>query len=207
MALPLRRTKERKHLVEQADPRGSRSHGRLETPASRRRPAQRHRGQRANAQPTPRSRESCTAQHASLIGEFTMLLTFDPIYWLMLAPAMLLGLWAQVRVKSAFARAAAGAGADDRRGGRPLRARLGRLAERRHRTGPRLHDRPLRPACESAAAQPGGVPRPHDGRRRRRRPRIGPCPAGCDRLRAAGDPQRDRAARQLRRRHQHDPAS
>lgn len=34
-----------------------------------------------------------------------MLLTFDPIYWLMLAPALLLGLWAQARVKSAFARA------------------------------------------------------------------------------------------------------
>jgi Zn-dependent membrane protease YugP len=34
-----------------------------------------------------------------------MLLTFDPIYWLMLAPALLLGLWAQMRVKSAFAAA------------------------------------------------------------------------------------------------------
>jgi Zn-dependent membrane protease YugP len=34
-----------------------------------------------------------------------MLLTFDPIYWLMLAPALLLGLWAQMRVKSAFAKA------------------------------------------------------------------------------------------------------
>lgn len=29
----------------------------------------------------------------------------DPLYWLMLAPALLLGLWAQARVKSAFARA------------------------------------------------------------------------------------------------------
>jgi Zn-dependent membrane protease YugP len=29
----------------------------------------------------------------------------DPMYWLMLAPAILLGLWAQARVKSAFARA------------------------------------------------------------------------------------------------------
>lgn len=34
-----------------------------------------------------------------------MLLTFDPTYWLMLAPALLLGLWAQTRVRSAFARA------------------------------------------------------------------------------------------------------
>ena len=34
-----------------------------------------------------------------------MLLTFDPRYWMMLAPALLLGLWAQMRVKSAFARA------------------------------------------------------------------------------------------------------
>lgn len=34
-----------------------------------------------------------------------MLLTFDPMYWLMLAPALLLGLWAQARVRSAFARA------------------------------------------------------------------------------------------------------
>ena len=30
---------------------------------------------------------------------------FDPLYWLMLAPALILGLWAQTRVKSAFARA------------------------------------------------------------------------------------------------------
>jgi Zn-dependent membrane protease YugP len=29
----------------------------------------------------------------------------DPVYWLMLAPALLLGLWAQARVKSAFAQA------------------------------------------------------------------------------------------------------
>jgi Zn-dependent membrane protease YugP len=36
-----------------------------------------------------------------------MLLTLDPTYWLMLAPALLLGLWAQARVRSAFARAAA----------------------------------------------------------------------------------------------------
>src|SRR5262245_24280560 len=35
-----------------------------------------------------------------------MLLTLDPIYWLLLAPALLLGLWAQARVKSAFARGA-----------------------------------------------------------------------------------------------------
>lgn len=34
-----------------------------------------------------------------------MLLTFDPMYWLMLAPALLLGLWAQARVRSTFARA------------------------------------------------------------------------------------------------------
>ncbi|HEX3598976.1 MAG TPA: zinc metallopeptidase [Lacipirellulaceae bacterium] len=34
-----------------------------------------------------------------------MLLTFDPRYWMMLAPALLLGLWAQARVKLAFARA------------------------------------------------------------------------------------------------------
>jgi uncharacterized protein len=34
-----------------------------------------------------------------------MLLTFDPLYWMMLAPALLLGLWAQMRVKSAFAKA------------------------------------------------------------------------------------------------------
>lgn len=34
-----------------------------------------------------------------------MLLTFDPHYWMMLAPALLLGLWAQARVKTAFARA------------------------------------------------------------------------------------------------------
>ena len=34
-----------------------------------------------------------------------MLLSFDPVYWMMLAPALLLGLWAQMRVKSAFARA------------------------------------------------------------------------------------------------------
>src|SRR5689334_2833512 len=32
-------------------------------------------------------------------------LHFDPLYWVMLAPALLLGLWAQARVKSAFARA------------------------------------------------------------------------------------------------------
>jgi uncharacterized protein len=31
-----------------------------------------------------------------------MFLGIDPIYWLMLAPALLLGLWAQMRVKSAF---------------------------------------------------------------------------------------------------------
>lgn len=29
----------------------------------------------------------------------------DPVYWLMLAPALLLGLWAQARVRSAFAQA------------------------------------------------------------------------------------------------------
>jgi len=34
-----------------------------------------------------------------------MWLTFDYLYWVMLAPALLLGLWAQMRVKSAFARA------------------------------------------------------------------------------------------------------
>lgn len=34
-----------------------------------------------------------------------MLLTLDPLYWLMLAPALLLGLWAQARVRSTFARA------------------------------------------------------------------------------------------------------
>ncbi len=34
-----------------------------------------------------------------------MLLTFDPRYWIMLAPALLLGLWAQMRVRSAFAKA------------------------------------------------------------------------------------------------------
>jgi Zn-dependent membrane protease YugP len=34
-----------------------------------------------------------------------MLFTFDPVYWIMLAPALLLGLWAQMRVKSTFARA------------------------------------------------------------------------------------------------------
>jgi len=34
-----------------------------------------------------------------------MLLTLDPRYWIMLAPALLLGLWAQMRVRSAFARA------------------------------------------------------------------------------------------------------
>ena len=30
---------------------------------------------------------------------------FDPWYFIILAPALLLGLWAQVRVKSAFAKA------------------------------------------------------------------------------------------------------
>jgi Zn-dependent membrane protease YugP len=34
-----------------------------------------------------------------------MLYTLDPVYYLMLAPALLLGLWAQARVRSAFARA------------------------------------------------------------------------------------------------------
>ncbi len=34
-----------------------------------------------------------------------MLLTLDPMYWLMLAPALLLGIWAQARVRSTFARA------------------------------------------------------------------------------------------------------
>jgi uncharacterized protein len=34
-----------------------------------------------------------------------MLLTLDPLYWLMLAPALLLGLWAQMRVRSTFAQA------------------------------------------------------------------------------------------------------
>ncbi|MCC7473816.1 MAG: zinc metallopeptidase [Pirellulales bacterium] len=34
-----------------------------------------------------------------------MLLNFDPLYWIMLIPALLLGLWAQLRVKSAFSRA------------------------------------------------------------------------------------------------------
>lgn len=34
-----------------------------------------------------------------------MLLTFDPFYWIMLIPALVLGLWAQARVRSAFARA------------------------------------------------------------------------------------------------------
>lgn len=34
-----------------------------------------------------------------------MLLTFDYLYWVMLAPALLLGLWAQARVHSAFAKA------------------------------------------------------------------------------------------------------
>jgi uncharacterized protein len=36
-----------------------------------------------------------------------MLYSLDPLYWMMLIPAVLLGLWAQFRVKSAFARAAA----------------------------------------------------------------------------------------------------
>ena len=31
-----------------------------------------------------------------------MFLNLDPVYWIMLAPALLLGLWAQMRVKSAF---------------------------------------------------------------------------------------------------------
>lgn len=30
---------------------------------------------------------------------------FDPLYWLLLAPALLLGLWAQMKVKSTYARA------------------------------------------------------------------------------------------------------
>lgn len=34
-----------------------------------------------------------------------MFLSLDPQYWLMLAPALVLGLWAQARVRSAFARA------------------------------------------------------------------------------------------------------
>jgi Zn-dependent membrane protease YugP len=34
-----------------------------------------------------------------------MFLSLDPLYWLLLAPALLLGLWAQARVRSAFARA------------------------------------------------------------------------------------------------------
>jgi uncharacterized protein len=33
-----------------------------------------------------------------------MFLGIDPLYWIMLVPAMLLGLWAQARVRSAFAR-------------------------------------------------------------------------------------------------------
>jgi Zn-dependent membrane protease YugP len=38
--------------------------------------------------------------------DVSMLLTLDPLYWLLLAPALLLGFWAQMRVRSAFARAA-----------------------------------------------------------------------------------------------------
>src|SRR5919108_205007 len=34
-----------------------------------------------------------------------MLLTFDIWYWIILAPALILGLWAQLRVRSAFAKA------------------------------------------------------------------------------------------------------
>jgi len=34
-----------------------------------------------------------------------MWLSFDPRYWMMLAPALILGFWAQARVRSAFARA------------------------------------------------------------------------------------------------------
>jgi Zn-dependent membrane protease YugP len=34
-----------------------------------------------------------------------MFLNLDPVYWLMLAPAMLLGFWAQMRVRSAYAHA------------------------------------------------------------------------------------------------------
>jgi len=34
-----------------------------------------------------------------------MFFSLDPLYWLMLAPALLLGLWAQMRVRSTFARA------------------------------------------------------------------------------------------------------
>jgi Zn-dependent membrane protease YugP len=33
------------------------------------------------------------------------LIGFDPVYWIFLAPALLLGLWAQARVRSAFAEA------------------------------------------------------------------------------------------------------
>jgi uncharacterized protein len=33
-----------------------------------------------------------------------MFLTFDPLYWLMIAPAMLLAIWASVRVQSTFAK-------------------------------------------------------------------------------------------------------
>jgi Zn-dependent membrane protease YugP len=35
----------------------------------------------------------------------TMWFGLDPLYWMMLAPALILGLWAQARVKSAFAEA------------------------------------------------------------------------------------------------------
>jgi Zn-dependent membrane protease YugP len=33
------------------------------------------------------------------------MLNFDPVYWLMLAPALILGLWAQAKVRSTFAQA------------------------------------------------------------------------------------------------------
>jgi uncharacterized protein len=35
---------------------------------------------------------------------FAFLLSFDPLYWLMIAPAMLLAMWASVRVQSSFAK-------------------------------------------------------------------------------------------------------
>ena len=70
---------------------------------------------------------------------------FDPLWLLFSIPPLLLGFWAQMRVKSAFAqyskvRTTYG---HQRRAGGPEDSGHERPAEREHRTGGRQTERPL----------------------------------------------------------------
>ncbi len=122
---------------------------------------------------------------------------FDPMYLLYVAPALLLALWAQFRVKVTYAQAQqmpaplSGAAA-----ARHILDSAG-LQKRRHRTNPRPLERPLRSARQSAAPEPRGLPKPHAGGRGHCRPRIGPRPARRACLCSVDHPQRGCAGRQL----------